>query len=143
MSWVYFIQEDNDGPIKIGRSADPWKRLEALQAGNPRTLRLIACEKVGKAAHIRERDLRREYRSTQLVGEWHGVTPELVAEAVGVGLPACERCNQVVSRLHQRVVSRFPEVLEALCFKCFNAAESARIAEEERKEAEKNARFRA
>jgi hypothetical protein len=130
LSWIYFIQEGADGPIKIGRSSDPWKRVDALQAGNPRHLRLIACERIGKAAHIRERDLRREYRATQLVGEWHGTTPELLAEADSVGLPACEECGTAEPRLH--IWSKDygkPEV--AVCFKCLNARERTRIAREE------------
>lgn len=130
MSWIYFIQEGTDGPIKIGRSSDPWKRVDALQAGNPRHLRLIACERVGKAAHIRERDLRREYRATQLVGEWHGTTPELLDETLVVGLPACDDCGAKEPRLHIWAKDwAQPEV--AVCFKCLNGRETNRIAKEE------------
>ena len=38
--FVYFIGEDEDGPIKIGSAKDPILRLRALQTGNPRRLQV-------------------------------------------------------------------------------------------------------
>lgn len=38
-AFVYFIGEE-DGPIKIGFAKDPIKRVRAMQAGNPRRLRI-------------------------------------------------------------------------------------------------------
>lgn len=44
---LYFIQEGDCGPIKIGRG-DPASRLRTLQIGNPRELRIVGClENVG------------------------------------------------------------------------------------------------
>lgn len=40
VSFVYFIGEENDGPIKIGVAKDPISRLRAMQTGNPRRLRI-------------------------------------------------------------------------------------------------------
>ena len=40
--YLYFIQSDFTGMIKIGRSKDPQKRLKQLQTGNPNRLKLIA-----------------------------------------------------------------------------------------------------
>lgn len=37
-SWVYFVQEGHDGPIKIGSSSAPWRRRTALQTGAARRL---------------------------------------------------------------------------------------------------------
>lgn len=39
-SYVYFIGEVPDGPIKIGWAKDPLKRLRNMQTGNPRRLRV-------------------------------------------------------------------------------------------------------
>lgn len=39
---IYFVQEDPDGPIKIGCSTDPSRRLNTLQTGQPRSLELLA-----------------------------------------------------------------------------------------------------
>jgi len=41
-SYVYFAQEqESDGRIKIGVACDPVKRLESLQIGNSRELKLV------------------------------------------------------------------------------------------------------
>lgn len=40
MSYVYFIGESDDGPVKIGVSRDPVARLRGMQTGNPRRLRI-------------------------------------------------------------------------------------------------------
>ena len=39
---IYFIQVENNGPIKIGPAVDPEKRLNNLQIGNHKKLNLIA-----------------------------------------------------------------------------------------------------
>lgn len=41
-SFVYFIGEEDDGPVKIGTALDPIQRLRGLQIGNPRRLRIEA-----------------------------------------------------------------------------------------------------
>lgn len=38
--FVYFIGEDDDGPVKIGTAKDPVARLRGMQTGNPRRLRV-------------------------------------------------------------------------------------------------------
>ena len=40
--YLYFIQSDKTGMIKIGRSKNPNKRLKQLQTGNANKLKLIA-----------------------------------------------------------------------------------------------------
>lgn len=39
-SFVYFIGEQDDGPVKIGVAKDPITRLRGMQTGNPRRLRV-------------------------------------------------------------------------------------------------------
>lgn len=41
-SFVYVIGEENDGPVKIGKAADPIDRLRTMQTGNSRRLRVEA-----------------------------------------------------------------------------------------------------
>lgn len=38
--FVYFIGEEDDGPVKVGLAKDPVARLRAMQTGNPRRLRI-------------------------------------------------------------------------------------------------------
>ena len=65
--YLYFIQSDVTGMIKIGRSKDPQKRLKQLQTGNPNKLKLIACfEGLG----WREKLLHEELQMFRKKGEW-------------------------------------------------------------------------
>jgi hypothetical protein len=36
---VYFAQDGNDGPVKIGHASNPRERLSQIQCGNPRPVR--------------------------------------------------------------------------------------------------------
>jgi hypothetical protein len=75
MGWIYFI---GDGElVKIGYSADdPGRRLEQLQTGNPRPLRLIAQYR-GERYH--ERYLHQRFDGHHVRGEWFQLTPEILA----------------------------------------------------------------
>ena len=66
-SWVYFIQAENGGPIKIGHSSVPSMRLDALQTGCPEPLRL-RLEVPGTRAD--EADLHALFRDLRQHGEW-------------------------------------------------------------------------
>lgn len=65
--FVYFIQEGDDGPVKIGEAFDPVKRLSELQCGNPRALALRA---VVLATDETERSLHLKWSSIRIRGEW-------------------------------------------------------------------------
>jgi hypothetical protein len=91
--FVYFIQADDDGPIKIGFTAsDPAARLNQLQTGNPSVLKLIG------AIHgttARERELHAALAEWRLQGEWfkpHPTVMETIREALQEmsGPPVCE-----------------------------------------------------
>lgn len=64
---VYFIQEDEDGPIKIGVAVDVDKRLAMLQIGNSRQLRLLAIRDGGRALEI---ELHKRLGDFRIRGEW-------------------------------------------------------------------------
>lgn len=66
-SLVYFIQQGENGPIKIGYSADPLKRLQTLSTASPYPLQLLTVVPGGKAL---EQDLHARFVSCQLEGEW-------------------------------------------------------------------------
>lgn len=91
---MYFIQHDLSGPIKIGRSMNPWARVMELQTGNPFPLRILAWIKGGhdiectfherfSSLRISDTPLR---RSGGRVGgkrepgnEWFSPSPELMS----------------------------------------------------------------
>jgi hypothetical protein len=65
--YVYFIQEGDYGPIKIGYSEDPLARLSQCQTGNPRKLILL---KTLKGGRVLEKKLHKKYAQYNICGEW-------------------------------------------------------------------------
>jgi hypothetical protein len=143
MSWLYFIQEGDSGPIKVGRSTDPWKRLDTLQSGNPRQLRLIAAYRVGKTAHVIERNTHREFIAHRMIGEWYAPVERLVDLAATHGIPSCERCSAKEARLHMWPTDVYGKEPDALCFRCMNTGEVAKIKAKEEEESRNQARWKA
>lgn len=64
---VYFVQEGDDGPIKIGVANDPFARLRECQVGNPRELNLLG---VYVGGYPEERMLHRRFAAGRIRGEW-------------------------------------------------------------------------
>lgn len=65
---VYFIQAEDGGPIKIGVSDDPTKRLANIQTGHHGTLRLLAV--VDGAGVELESQLHTLFEAHRVRGEW-------------------------------------------------------------------------
>ncbi len=75
---IYFIQQEADGPIKIGVSTDPCKRLRQLQTSTQYKLRLVAL----LPDPVRERDwteasIHKSFAHLHISGEWFRPEPEL------------------------------------------------------------------
>lgn len=70
--FVYFIQAGDDGPVKIGITRDPKKRLSYLQVGNHLPLRLIG---LWPAADSEEEAFLHSYLEGERIrGEWYKPT---------------------------------------------------------------------
>ena len=69
---IYFIQMDNDGPIKIGRADSIPRRIAGLQVGNPTKLKLLG-------VMPEEKDLHHEFADIGLRGEWFKPDERLLA----------------------------------------------------------------
>lgn len=67
--FVYFVQEEDGGAVKIGRAFDPVKRLAQLQCGNPRRLKIRA---LLLGSPELEKGLHRLWRAAAVGGEWFG-----------------------------------------------------------------------
>lgn len=76
LSGVYFVQEGERGPIKIGVARRVEFRFSDLQVGNPRPLRLLHVISGGTDAH--ERSLHRRFHSLRIRGEWFEPGAELL-----------------------------------------------------------------
>lgn len=66
-SWVYFIGQDADGPIKIGVSEDPAKRLYELQVACAETLTLLGLVHGDETV---EKTLHGAFAPDHIRGEW-------------------------------------------------------------------------
>ncbi len=64
---VYFIQQGENGPIKIGYSSNPAKRLQTLSTASPYPLRILKVVAGGKTL---EQEFHARFMSCQLEGEW-------------------------------------------------------------------------
>jgi len=75
---VYFIQQGENGPIKIGTANDPKKRLKELQTGNPSRLYLLG---MVRGSTEREHHLHKRLteHQTREKGEWFDPTDEVFA----------------------------------------------------------------
>ncbi len=77
MPFVYFIQAgDENGPIKIGFSIDPYRRMEELQTMHAEQLFLLGV--VECADETAECALHRRFARICIRGEWHRPTAELL-----------------------------------------------------------------
>jgi hypothetical protein len=66
--WLYFIQGDDGGPIKIGRTLDPARRITRLQTGYPfGQLRFIALVRAFRSS---EASLHEFFAEHRIRGEW-------------------------------------------------------------------------
>lgn len=86
---VYFIQGDEDSPIKIGYSGDVAARHYALQSGNPSLLRVLAVQEGGLDL---EGNLQSLFADLWVRGEWFTATKELLGyvEEIGAGMGLLE-----------------------------------------------------
>jgi hypothetical protein len=72
---IYFIQEGNAGPIKIGFAIDPWKRIEQIQIGNSEKLNMLRTIPGNKK---REREIHKLLSAYKKRGEWYEPTIEVI-----------------------------------------------------------------
>jgi hypothetical protein len=69
-TYTYFIQSGEEGPIKIGRASDVYRRLKELQTGSAERLRVIA---VINGDH--ERSMHEFCNGSRIGGEWFNPSP--------------------------------------------------------------------
>lgn len=80
-SFVYVIASDPQGPVKIGYSADPQKRLAQLQTGHADRLHLYHAEPfTPDRAPLFEKIIHKTVNHHRRTGEWFGLS---VKSAIG------------------------------------------------------------
>lgn len=73
-SYVYFIQAQEGGPVKIGWTVNPHKRLKALQAASP--YKLVIRHALRGTQQL-EHYLHERFAGCRLEGEWFEVHPDM------------------------------------------------------------------
>jgi len=77
-SYLYFIQEGHNGPVKIGKADNVERRMIELQIGNPERLHLLATFPMEDGLSEEEaHGLLRDYR---IRGEWY--KPEIARDTI-------------------------------------------------------------
>lgn len=74
--FIYFIQGECGGPIKIGYTTDLLKRLKTLQTGYPDLLEVLLAFP-GKPEY--EKAIHKQFEEYRLNGEWFKSCPEVLA----------------------------------------------------------------
>lgn len=72
--FVYFIRADSGGPIKIGGSRNPMRRLAGMASASPKDLQILATSNC-----FDEWKLHAFYARERLRGEWFEASPRLLA----------------------------------------------------------------
>jgi len=81
---VYFLREGERGAVKIGYTTmGVSERVQRLQSGNPRELRVLAHKAAGRTY---EQRLKARFASVKIRGEWFRPTPELLNLALDIAL---------------------------------------------------------
>lgn len=75
---IYFIQQGDDGPVKIGYATVIEKRLRALQSASPHQLKVIGSM---QGSVIDERKLHIQFSKHRLQGEWFEPDIEIIKYA--------------------------------------------------------------
>jgi len=84
---LYFIRSES-GPIKIGISVDPQKRLKTLQTAHPFRLELLC---VFAGAGKKEANYHSRFAAHRLHGEWFEPHPDILAEITRLNAEGADR----------------------------------------------------
>ena len=85
------------GPIKLGKSNDPDRRLRDMQTMSPMPLELI--HQADETESINEKDLHRIFAGSRLHGEWF----EIDRETVKIVFSGNDRIGRIMKMTHKKL----------------------------------------
>lgn len=77
VDYVYFVHAPENQAVKIGRAADPRRRIQILQVGSPGPVELLGWIRAKPADRL-EAVIQGRFKRDRLRGEWFKATPELM-----------------------------------------------------------------
>lgn len=89
---IYFIQEGENGPVKVGKGVSTVARIKQLQTGNPRPLKIYA---VVPGYSSLETRIKKDLAEFQINGEWFNSTSKLFEYIDKIRFPEYEICNGI------------------------------------------------
>lgn len=85
IGWIYAIQAADGGPVKIGKTADPARRLAEFQAACPIPLRIVGAWEYDHP-HMIESLAHQTFAEARLHGEWFDASSPDVAAWLASGM---------------------------------------------------------
>lgn len=80
-NYLYIISEGPSGPIKIGRSVNPWARAHDLQCGNSRPIAVFLTWEMSRDEVVEaELMLHDELKKFRMESEWFDLTEEFIGD---------------------------------------------------------------
>lgn len=93
---VYFIHEQGSPYVKIGKAVNPEDRLNTLQIGNPKELKLLFSVKPESGIGITKHDeiwFHRRYKNNWVRGEWYCFSPQEIKKLCKIYALLCYENN--------------------------------------------------
>lgn len=99
--FVYFVEAEGMGLIKIGMSVCPWHRMRAIAVQTGRTLKMLGC--TPQRTLVNERSLHLRFKRQRASGEWFRDCPEIreFIRACCGDAPPVEQAEPIPSVLYQ------------------------------------------
>jgi hypothetical protein len=102
-NFLYVIGAHTSGPVKLGISAVPARRVKQLQTGHSARLHLFHEEPVSNTiARVMERLLHRDVGYLRLRGEWFQLTVEQAVAQVKFTIIQYEGVDSLVEKMRTR-----------------------------------------
>lgn len=77
IEYVYFVHSPESDAVKIGRAADPHRRIQILQVGSPGAVKLLGWIRAKPEDRL-ECVIQGRFKKDRLRGEWFRATPALL-----------------------------------------------------------------
>lgn len=104
--YVYVLASNPDGPVKIGISNDPDRRVRQLQTGHAEPLRVLHREPVGDAARAKafETLIHRNVAHLRRRGEWFAMSGEQAVKQVLFAVMTYDDIDDLPGKVRRRLV---------------------------------------
>ncbi len=104
--YVYVLASDTSGPVKIGISSDPDRRVRQLQTGHADPLTVLHREPVGDAARAKafETLIHRNVSHLRKRGEWFDMTAEQAIRQICFAVMTYDEIDDLPEKVRRRSV---------------------------------------